>query len=166
MTTDTLAAEPVIVADPKIDPDRFMLEGIDTSEKPLFTVSEVAKFFFARSAHWMRWRERSFFFMLGGDPKCEHHEMKKKMILREDESGKKKRVAKSVPDSWVKNGVCTRCGATEVGARRTGEGARTYSLSDIEKIAHALARRNAITGTQLRNTLSLVANEARVWGFI
>ncbi len=43
--------------DPRIDPDVSIFEGIDTSEKPIYTVSEMAKFFFARTNHWVRWLE-------------------------------------------------------------------------------------------------------------
>lgn len=48
---------PALLADLHIDTDRMMLEGLDTSEGPLFSVSEMATFFFARSAHWVRWLE-------------------------------------------------------------------------------------------------------------
>lgn len=52
-----------------LDPDHLIFEGIDTfraytSKKgepkirgPIFTVSEMAKFFFARTNHWVRWLE-------------------------------------------------------------------------------------------------------------
>lgn len=54
-----------MLADPKIDPDKMMLEGVDTLgmksdgtyRGPLYSVSEMAKFFFARSSHWVRWLE-------------------------------------------------------------------------------------------------------------
>lgn len=37
----------------------FIFDGVegDVDDKPLFTVSETAKFFFARSPHWIRWLE-------------------------------------------------------------------------------------------------------------
>lgn len=52
-----------VMTDARIDPDRLMLAGVDMnpkqSKKPLvFTVSEMAKFFFARSKHWVRWQEQ------------------------------------------------------------------------------------------------------------
>jgi hypothetical protein len=155
------ALEHVLMADARIDPDKFMFESIDTSEKPVFTVSEAAKFFFARTAHWMRWRERNLFFLLGDDPTCEHHEKKPKTIVKD---GKKVKTIKIM--SWVRRGKCTKCGAVEVGGRTTKTGSRVYSLGDIEQIAHALARRNAITGGQLRNTLSLLAIQARLWEYL
>ena len=40
-----------------VDPETFMLNGVDTDKGPLYTVSEMAKFFFARSNHWVRWLE-------------------------------------------------------------------------------------------------------------
>lgn len=166
--TDAPTSEAVLVGDPRIDTEQFMLDGIDTSDRPHFTVSEVAKVFFARSAHWMRWRERSFFFMLGGDAACPHFEMKKQKVDVEQKDGTKKKVLKNVVFPWVNKttGVCKKCKAKQVGSGRTDEGARSYTLSDIEKIAHALARRGAINGTQLRNTLSLVQVEARLWGYL
>lgn len=113
--------EPIVVVDAALDPTKFILEGIDVSREPIFTVGEVAKVFFGRSAHWIRWRERKGYFDLDGEP---------------------------------------------VGDTRTSEGARRYNLADIEKMAHALASKGAITGSQLRNALMLVQTEARVYGYI
>lgn len=56
------------LVNPKIPADDPILDGIDVSEKPHYTVSEVAKFFFARSAHWVRWREKEGDLMLDGQP--------------------------------------------------------------------------------------------------
>lgn len=56
-----------MVTDTRLPEDRMLLDGIDVSREPLFTVSEVAKFFFARSPHWIRWRERKGFFVLDGE---------------------------------------------------------------------------------------------------
>lgn len=54
-----------VVTDTRIDPDQMMLEGIDTFTKgPLFTVSEMAKVFFARTNHWIRWLEQNDKLML------------------------------------------------------------------------------------------------------
>lgn len=117
--------EPVTVADPRLDDRRFIFEGIDTSREPIFTVSEAAKFFFGRSAHWIRWQEANGHFMLSMD-------------------------GKQVP----------------VGDRRTESGARCYTLTDVELIAHALAEHNAINGRQLNDVLLLASTSARVWGYI
>lgn len=57
-----------LLADPGIDTSKFMLEGIDTSKKPLYSVSEMAKFFFARSSHWVRWLENDNRLVLDGEP--------------------------------------------------------------------------------------------------
>lgn len=48
----------IVMYDPSLDPDNFLLEGIDTSEKPLFAIGEVAKVFFAMTTVWIRWAER------------------------------------------------------------------------------------------------------------
>lgn len=61
-------AEAIVVTDPKVDPDRFLLTGIDTSREPLYAIGEVAKFFFARTAHWVRWVEREHKLVLDGEP--------------------------------------------------------------------------------------------------
>ena len=153
----TTPVEPVALADKNIDPDKFILEGIDTSAEPRFTVSEVAKFFFARSAHWIRWRERRSYFVLDGDRTCPHEEPQ----TVEGSKG-----PKTVYLTWVEDGKCTRCGGRAVGDNRTSEGARYYTLADAEEIAHALAQRGAISGSQLRTTLQIIQATARNYGYI
>ncbi len=111
-------------AKPKPKPkqrQRRILHGIDVSKKPLYTVSEVAKFFFARSAHWIRWREKE------GDLKL---------------NGK------------------------QVGNGRTEGNARVYTLVDVENMAHALMRNNAIDLDQLDYALALVEAEARLYDYL
>lgn len=49
--------ETVVVTDVRLDADKFMLDGIDVTEAPVFTVSEVAKIFFGRTGYWIRWLE-------------------------------------------------------------------------------------------------------------
>lgn len=48
----------------KLPDSTFLLDGIDTSQGPIFSVSEVAKVFFARSPHWIRWKDP---FILDGE---------------------------------------------------------------------------------------------------
>jgi hypothetical protein len=115
-----------VITDHRIDPAKFILADIDTSPRPHFNVSEVAKVFFARSPHWVRWREARGFFVL------------------DEGTGQEK----------------------PVGNHRTQRGARYYTLSDVEEMAHALAQKQAITGSQLRTTLLLVENSARLWGYL
>jgi len=57
----------VILAEKAIDPDKLILEGIDTSREPHYSVSEVAKFFFGKSSHWVRWCERKGTFVFEGE---------------------------------------------------------------------------------------------------
>ena len=67
----TLPPDPfvqILITDSEIDTDRLMLDGLPMDSSPVFSVSEVAKIFFARSDHWMRWRERKGFFAIDGDP--------------------------------------------------------------------------------------------------
>lgn len=160
----TTVAEPVVLADTKIDPDEFMLAGIDTSSEPRFTVSEVAKFFFARSAHWIRWRERRSFFVLDGAPDCPHTDSEV-VPAHVNEDGKNV-PKKIIYNTWIEDGKCSHCGGRAVGDSRTGTGARYYSLSDTEEIAHALAQRGAISGSQLRTTLQIIKSTARNYGYL
>ena len=64
----TIEAEAIVVTDPKVDPDHFLLASVDTSKEPLYAVGEVAKFFFGRTAHWVRWVEREGKLVLDGVP--------------------------------------------------------------------------------------------------
>lgn len=115
--------EKVIKILDSIPEDKFILDGIDVSEGPHFTVSEVGKVFFERGAHWVRWREKTGGFVLDGE------------------------------DIKV--------------ARASGKvGVRQFSLSDVEKVAHALAQQNAIDSQQLVNTLRVVHAIAKVWGYV
>jgi hypothetical protein len=54
----------------------------------------------------------------------------------------------------------------DVSGHRTTQGARRYTLADVEKIAHALAEKDAINGAQLMNALLMVQTNARIWGYI
>jgi hypothetical protein len=56
------------VPDPVLDSDQMMLEGIDTSKKPTFSISEMARFFFGRTPHWIRWLESKEPLALDGIP--------------------------------------------------------------------------------------------------
>lgn len=56
------------IQDAAIDPDKMMLAGVDTSKKPVFTISEMAKVFFARTSHWVRWLESGDKMVLDGEP--------------------------------------------------------------------------------------------------
>lgn len=62
-----MTEQQVVVTDSRLPTDKFILEDIDVTREPVFTVSEVAKVFFARSPHWIRWRERKGFFVLDGE---------------------------------------------------------------------------------------------------
>lgn len=53
-----------------------------------------------------------------------------------------------------------------VGGTRTQSGARSYDLSHIEKMAHALAQKNKINTQQLHNALMVVLLVAKIWNHI
>ena len=57
----------VFLVDPELPADHLILDGIDTSREPRFSVSEVAKFFFKRNSHWVRWAERKGIFVFEGE---------------------------------------------------------------------------------------------------
>jgi hypothetical protein len=122
-----LDSEPkVLFLEEHLDPDHLMFEDIEVGE-PWFSVGEVGKFFFARTPHWVRWREEKGFFTLDG-----------------------RDVATTRTDLDV-----------------TGKpGHRRYNLADIEKMAHALAEKGAMSSAQLRRTLRLVEMEARLWDYL
>lgn len=115
------ARESIVMEVSGIDPDKFIFEGIDTTNGPRFGTNEVAKFFFARTAHWMRWREQRGHFVLD-----------------------------SVP----------------VNPERKNSGVRSYTLGDIEHLAHALASNGAITGQQLSRTLMALKLQGEMNGLI
>lgn len=156
MTQTTTIEEPArkdspvatVLTDPRIDPERLMLAEVDTLTKgPVFTVSEMAKFFFDRSNHWIRWLES--------------------MAEREEdpETGKLVDIdgTKGVPFWFTDPQTKER---RKVGQRRNDKAARLYTLSDIEEVAHALAQNGHISGTQLRQTLLLVQVSAEMRGFL
>lgn len=55
-----------IILDNELPADRLILAGVDMADSPTFTISEVAKFFFARTRHWIRWREKGGLFVYEG----------------------------------------------------------------------------------------------------
>ncbi len=108
--------EPVSLIDPEIDFTKPIFTDIDTTVGPRFSTAEVAKFFFGRSPHWMRWRERSGMFTLDGE---------------------------SIQPERSSN-------------------IRSYTLSDIERLCHALAQHGAIDALQLRLALRLLHTLGRI----
>lgn len=116
----------VILAAVGLPEDHMLLEGVDTSEGPLFSVTEAGKAFFGRSGHWIRWREREGALVLDGE----------------------------------------RVGTGRRAGKSKQEGYRSYSLSDIEKVAHALAQAHAIDGGQLLHALRVVQAMARIYGYL
>jgi hypothetical protein len=144
-----------IVVDAGIDPDKMLLADIDTTKGPIFTVSEMAKFFFARSNHWIRWLEG-----------CEFE--------YPPASGTGKGVKCSIQpkdhDPELRDAHChtwkLMLDGRLVGTRRNEKSARIYTLSDVEEIAHALAQSGSITGTQLRNTITVIKTQAEMFEYL
>lgn len=117
--SDLQEIDRVILADRRIDPDNLIMDGIDDTEYPLYSVGEMAKVFFGMSTHWVRWMDK--------DP--------------------------------------IMYGEERVGDRRRN-GARVYSLSDVEKMAHAWAQAGRIKTPKLRAALETVKAQARVNEFM
>jgi hypothetical protein len=113
----------VVISD-DLPTDGYLFDDVDPAaieEEPRFSVGELAKVFFGRSSHWIRWNERKGRLILDGEP---------------------------------------------VGASRSKSGARTYSLVDVERMAHALAMNGGITGEQLLNALRIVQVQGRIYGHL
>lgn len=157
--------ETVIVQDARLDPDRFILENVDTSQGPTFKVSQIGEIFFARTAFWVRWLEDEHKLVLDGDPDCKHYAATTKMVeqIKDGQATTKEVKAK---DSWIVDGVCARCGGKRVGTRKTQTGSRVYTLTDIEQMVHALAANGSISGAHAANALLLVQTMARIHGYL
>jgi hypothetical protein len=91
---------------------------------PRYTVKEVAVFFFARSADWLRWRSRP----APGHPQ----------------------------GYFVLDGEVLEPSRTEAGARY-------YTLSDVERMAHALTQNGGLSTGKLIETIMLVKWTARLY---
>lgn len=159
--------ETVILQDTRLDPDRFILDGVDVSSGPSFNVSTFGRIFFARTPYWVRWLESEQKNVLNGDPDCPHHEEGVKRVdqIQEDGSIEIKEVSETI--SWIGDDlVCSHCGGIQVGMAKTATGYRTYSLADIEKMVHALLDNRAIDGAQATNALILVQTMAKIYRLI
>lgn len=151
MTTSAVT----VLADQRLDLDQLMLDGVDTSSGPLFSVSEMAKVFFARTAYWVRWLENCEYPV--SNPKvpdktkpCGMHPL-----------GHSKEEAEAHKGAWrmVLDGEL-------LVPIRTESNARKYDLALIEKIAHALASNNTIEISQLRHALAIVHTQAQMNNYI
>lgn len=139
-------AQPLIIADPEHLEEGFIAKDEWFQEKyipqadgstlmvlptPNFSVSEVAKVFFAQDPDWLRWRLKKSkgnphgFFVLDGKP---------------------------IPERRTDNG--------------TKDGFRYYTLSDIEKMAHALAQNGGISGARLMHIMGIIKNMLKLYGHI
>lgn len=113
--------ETILMEFAEVDPSKLIFDGIDTSGGPRWSTAEVAKVFFARTAHWMRWREQRGHFFLDG---------------------------------------------VEVTPERKPSGVRSYTLADVERLAHALAGHNAISASQLAMAIRMLALSGEMYELI
>lgn len=153
--SESETAMTTLVADQTIGIDKMVLDGIDTSAKPLYSVSEMATFFFARSSHWVRWLENCDFKY--PDP---------------DRPGRIKTCGRNphqhAPEEVEEHKSAWRLtlDGELLEPIRTGSNARKYDLALIEKIAHALASNGTITVARLRQTLTLVRVQAEMYEYL
>lgn len=64
-----MPAPSVVLVPDRLDPARYVMDGIDTTETgPFYTIGEMTKFFFARSAAWYRSLESKGRLVLDGEP--------------------------------------------------------------------------------------------------
>jgi hypothetical protein len=128
--------EPGSIIGLPLDMNVFITADLDTSREPHYTISELAKFFLNRSPGWVRWRERKGYFILDAE-----YDDEKKEFVAGDKS-------------------------TPYGLMRTPEGARFYTLTDVEGIAHSLEQKSAISLTQMYLAIEVVRVQARIFGYI
>ena len=129
----------VIVTDMEIDLERLMLQGVNSPDDKLhtLTVSEVAKVFFGRDAHWLRRKEVDGF-------------------LNDPETGQLVATRGRRGEKLVEN-------RREMG--RTPP-ARAYTLPDVERMIHVLLLNGVITPVQAIDALRAMMAMARVWGLM
>lgn len=146
-----VAAEPMLVTPTAVvqddlnppDQDFWVYDDMCETDKvgvavPNFSVQDTAKFFFARSADWLRWRGRPV------------HPHKKGAACNE----------RCHPYGYfVLDGE-------PITIKRTEAGARVYTLADVERMAHALAQNGALDGNTLTNVIMLVKWVARLYKVI
>lgn len=142
--TEIEQSEPMVVADPDMllpDGQRFYLDPDTTPSFPRFKVKEVAEIFFGKSDDWLRWRMRP------NDKRVKDKVTGKTTVIKGDH-----------PDGFfILDGV-------PLEFKRTGPGARYFTLSDIERMAHALAQGGHIDGQRLTLVLRMVVTCARLHG--
>lgn len=150
-----MTATLTLLADPALDPNKMLLEGIDTSAGPLYSVSEMAKVFFARSSHWVRWLETCDYPV----PDPARKGKTKPCQLHPHQHNEK--LAAKHRDRWrlMFEGELLE-------PIRTASNARKYDLALIEKIVHCLASNGTIKPPQLRQALTIVKMQAEMHDYI
>lgn len=132
-----------------IDAEHLMLDGIDTSKGPLYSVSQLAEFFFVRSSYWVRWLES-----------C-HYTYPDKHDCNVAPAQHTTKMRREHQHTWkfMLDGKLLL-------PLRTDSNARKYDLALVEQIAHALASNGTIKFDQLRQCLRLVKIQAEMHGYL
>jgi hypothetical protein len=146
-------SEPLVVADPENltlpEGQRFFLDDsmfpLDKRNKPVptFKVKEVAEVFFGKSVDWLRWRMRP-------DDKR----------VKDKVTGEITVIPGDHPDGFF------ILDEQPMDFKRTGPGARYFTLADIERMAVALAQGGHIDGARLALVIRMVVTCARLHGVI
>lgn len=144
-------SEPLVVADPELmvpegrrfwlDDDMFDKADRNGNPIPSFKVKEVSTMFFGKSPDWLRWRMRP------NDKRTKDKVTGEVTVTKGDH-----------PDGFfILDGE-------PLVFKRTGPGARYFTLADIERMAHALAQDGAIDGRTLTLVTRMVVTCARLHG--
>lgn len=130
----------------------WIIDDPDPEVEPQFTVSEVAKVFFGMSPYWVRWNENRGFFKLNNKPVGNNRKIIHPLTKEQVAAKKAGRRVKAEVTYFIDDG--------------SGNGVRTYTLYDIERMAYALMTFGAIDGMQLLGALRVIESVAMMYNII
>jgi len=103
---------------------------------PNYSPGEVAKFFFGKTAQWLRWRYES-------------------------DAGISKVTGEKLPGRHP-NGFFVLDGIP-LQPKVSPQGQRYYTIADIERMAHALAQNGVINGVELSEIIQMLQLTVKIW---
>ncbi len=140
-----MSDEPVLVTDPRVPLDKLIFDGIDTTHAPNCSESGSRK-------------SKSRSGVVAHRPKkCSPPTFTVSEVA-------KMFFGKST--HWVRLLEPFILDEEEVANRRTDQGARYYTLGDIELMAHALAQQRRIDAIKLNDALVMLHTSGRIWGYL
>lgn len=136
----------LVILDYIIDTAQPLFEGIDTSAEPTFTVSEVSKFFFRRTSHWLRLQENLCV-------KCRNPWRTADPNV--------------CPEDGQEHDLgLIRINGIKMSPPRNEGNHRYYTLTDVENTARGLYEQNVIDHNQLSFALAIARLQGRLWDYI